>query len=199
MQQALATIASLPWTKLVDEWRWDVFSGQTAPEDYNKAWWELRIRYQGVAAPVPRSEQDFDPGAKFHIPANYSYTRYFLARILQFQFHRALCAAAGHEGPLHACSIYGSTEAGEKFAAMLAAGQSEPWQLTLEKLTGNACQAERKGVRIRHAGLCESEGQRNCPRIYQPVCARDGNTYSNACVMENAGERLAYAGACLGQ
>jgi len=136
MQQGLAIIAGLPWAKLVDEWRWDVFSGEIAPEDYNKAWWELRTRYQGVAAPVPRSEQDFDPGAKFHIPANYSYTRYFLARILQFQFHRALCAAAGHEGPLHACSIYGSTEAGEKFAAMLAAGQSEPWQLTLEKLTG---------------------------------------------------------------
>ncbi len=136
MQQGLAIIAALPWTKLVDEWRWDVFSGEIAPEDYNKAWWQLRTRYQGVAAPVPRSEEDFDPGAKFHIPANYSYTRYFLARILQFQFHRALCAAAGHEGPLHACSIYGSKDAGEKFTAMLAAGQSEPWQLTLEKLTG---------------------------------------------------------------
>ncbi len=136
MQQGLAIIAALPWTKLVDEWRWDVFSGEIAPEDYNKAWWELRTRYQGVAAPVPRSEEDFDPGAKFHIPANYSYTRYFLARILQFQFHRALCATASHEGPLHACSIYGSKEAGEKFAAMLETGQSEPWQLTLEKLTG---------------------------------------------------------------
>jgi len=136
MAQALATIASLPWTKLVDEWRWDVFSGKTLPENYNKTWWELRTRYQGVAAPVPRSEEDFDPGAKFHIPANYSYTRYFLARVLQFQFHRALCDAAGHQGPLHECSIYGSKEAGKKFNAMLEAGQSQPWQLTLEKLTG---------------------------------------------------------------
>ena len=136
MQQALSTIASLPWTKFVDEWRWDVFSGKTAPEDYNKAWWELRTRYQGIAAPVPRSEQDFDPGAKFHIPANYSYTRYFLARVLQFQFHRALCDAAGHHGPLHECSIFDNKEAGQKFNAMLAAGQSQPWQSTLEKLTG---------------------------------------------------------------
>ncbi len=136
MQQALSTIASLPWTKFVDEWRWDVFSGKTVPEDYNKAWWELRTRYQGIAAPVPRSEQDFDPGAKFHIPANYSYTRYFLARVLQFQFHRALCDAAGHHGPLHECSIFDNKEAGQKFNAMLAAGQSQPWQSTLEKLTG---------------------------------------------------------------
>jgi peptidyl-dipeptidase A len=136
MQQALATIASLPWTKLVDEWRWNVFSGVTAPENYNKAWWDLRTRYQGVAAPVSRSEEDFDPGAKFHVPANYSYTRYFLARVLEFQFHRALCDAAGREGPLHECSIYGSKEAGAKFNEMLEAGQSQPWQLTLEKLTG---------------------------------------------------------------
>ena len=136
MQQALATIASLPWTKLVDEWRWDVFSGAIAPENYNKAWWDLRTKYQGVVAPVSRSEDDFDPGAKFHIPANYSYTRYFLARVLQFQFHRALCDAAGHDGPLHECSIYGSKEAGAKFNTMLETGQSQPWQLTLEKLTG---------------------------------------------------------------
>lgn len=136
MQQALSIVAALPWTKLIDEWRWGVFAGEIAPEDYNKAWWELRNRYQGVAAPVPRSEDDFDPGAKYHIPSNYSYTRYFLARVMQFQFHRALCAAAENNGPLHECSIYGSKEAGARFWAMLEAGQSEPWQLTLEKLTG---------------------------------------------------------------
>jgi len=136
MQQALAVVASLPWTKLVDEWRWDVFSGKIAPENYNQAWWDLRSKYQGVVAPVSRSEEDFDPGAKFHVPANYSYTRYFLARVLTFQFHRTLCEAAGYDGPLHECSIYGSAEAGAKFNAMLEAGQSQPWQLTLEKLTG---------------------------------------------------------------
>ncbi|HZD53942.1 MAG TPA: M2 family metallopeptidase, partial [Woeseiaceae bacterium] len=136
MQQALDSIAFLPFGKLIDEWRWGVFSGQIAPEDYNKAWWALRTRYQGIAAPIERTERDFDPGAKYHIPANVSYTRYFLARILQFQFHRALCEAAGFDGPLHECSIHGSTAAGEKLAAMLAAGASEPWQDTLEQLTG---------------------------------------------------------------
>lgn len=136
MQRALAGIAGLPWAKLVDEWRWGVFSGAVAPGDYNKAWWELRTRYQGIAPPVARSEADFDPGAKYHIPGNTSYTRYFLARILQFQFQRALCDAAGYDGPLHACSVYGSREAGEKLAAMLAEGSSQPWQDTLEKLTG---------------------------------------------------------------
>ena len=136
MSRALQGIAVLPWAKLVDEWRWGVFSGEIAPEDYNKAWWELRERYQGVAAPVERSEDDFDPGAKYHIPGNVSYTRYFLARILQFQFMEALCDTAGHEGPLHECSFYGSEEAGAKFNAMLSQGQSEPWQDALEKLTG---------------------------------------------------------------
>ena len=136
MQQALDRIAFLPFGKLIDQWRWGVFSGEITPENYNQAWWELREKYQGVAAPVERSEADFDPGAKYHVPANVSYTRYFLAHVLMFQFHSALCEAAGHEGDLHACSIYGSKEAGARFSAMLEAGASEPWQNTLEKLTG---------------------------------------------------------------
>lgn len=136
MQMALDSIAFLPFGKLIDEWRWAVFAGEISPEDYNKAWWQMRLDYQGIAPAVERSEDHFDPGAKYHVPGNVSYTRYFLARILQFQFHRALCDIAGHEGELHACSIFGSKEAGEKFYAMLEAGQSEPWQQTLEKLTG---------------------------------------------------------------
>ena len=136
MQMALDKIAFLPFGKLIDEWRWGVFSGQIAPEDYNKTWWELRTRYQGIAAPVARSEADFDPGAKYHVPSNVSYTRYFLAHILQFQFQRSLCEIAGHEGDLASCSVYGSKEAGARFYAMLESGQTEPWQDALEKLTG---------------------------------------------------------------
>jgi peptidyl-dipeptidase A len=136
MQRALAGISVLPWAKLVDEWRWGVFSGEIKPEDYNKAWWVLRTKYQGIVAPVQRTEADFDPGAKYHIPGNTSYTRYFLARILQFQFQRALCETAGYDGPLHDCSVYNSKEAGAKLQAMLEAGSSQPWQDTLEKLTG---------------------------------------------------------------
>ena len=136
MQMALDGIAFLPFSKLVDEWRWGVFSGEITPENYNQAWWDLRTKYQGIAPAVERSEADFDPGAKYHIPSNVSYTRYFLARILQFQFHRSLCETAGHEGDLHACSIYGSKEAGDKFYAMLEAGASQPWQDTLELMTG---------------------------------------------------------------
>jgi peptidyl-dipeptidase A len=136
MKLALDKVAFLPFGKLIDEWRWKVFSGEVKPESYNAAWWQLREQYQGVAAPVARSEQDFDPGAKYHIPANTSYTRYFLSYILQFQFHRALCEAAGNEGPLYECSVYGNEEAGKRFREMLALGQSQPWQDTLEKLTG---------------------------------------------------------------
>jgi peptidyl-dipeptidase A len=136
MKLALDKVAFLPFGKMIDEWRWKVFAGEVKPENYNAAWWQLREQYQGVAPPVARSEEDFDPGAKYHIPANTPYTRYFLSYILQFQFHKALCDAAGFKGPLHECSVYGNAEAGKRFREMLALGQSQPWQDTLEKLTG---------------------------------------------------------------
>jgi peptidyl-dipeptidase A len=136
MQMALDSIAFLPFGKLIDEWRWAVFAGEVTPADYNKAWWDMRLAYQGIAPAVERGPEYFDPGAKYHVPGNVSYTRYFLARILQFQFHRSLCEIAGHEGDLHSCSVFNNKEAGAKFWAMLEAGQSEPWQQTLEKLTG---------------------------------------------------------------
>ncbi len=136
MKWALEKIVFLPWGKLVDQWRWQVFSGQVTPENYNAAWWKLREQYQGVAPPNARNEEAFDPGAKFHVPNNTPYTRYFLSFILQFQFQKALCDAAGFKGPLNECDIYGNTAAGEKYKAMLAAGASKPWQETLEKLTG---------------------------------------------------------------
>lgn len=136
MKMALEKIAFLPFGKLIDEWRWQVFSGQVTPANYNAAWWKLREQYQGVAAPVARTEADFDPGAKYHIPGNTPYTRYFLSFIIQFQFHKALCDAAGFKGPLSECSVYGNEEAGRKFGAMLAKGASQPWQDTLQELTG---------------------------------------------------------------
>lgn len=136
MKGALDKIAFLPFGLLIDKWRWDVFAGKTPPGKYNEAWWALRRRYQGVSAPTPRSENDFDPGAKYHIPGNTPYTRYFLARILQFQFHRALCKAAGHTGPLDQCSIYGNKAAGEKLRAMLRLGATRPWPEALRTLSG---------------------------------------------------------------
>jgi len=136
LNRALDKVAFLPFGYLVDQWRWRVFSGDIKPEDYNKAWWELREKYQGVAPPVARSEQDFDAGAKYHVPANTPYARYFLAAILQFQFHRALCREAGFNGPLYQCSIYGNKKAGEKLHAMLAMGLSKPWPEALKAMTG---------------------------------------------------------------
>ncbi len=136
MKEALDKIAFLPFGKLIDQWRWDVFAGKIQPGEYNQSWWDLRTEFQGIRPPVARSEADFDPGAKYHIPANTPYTRYFLARILQFQFHKAMCDAAGFTGPLHQCSIYGSKEAGDKLSAMLSLGQSKPWPEALEALTG---------------------------------------------------------------
>jgi peptidyl-dipeptidase A len=136
LKDALGGVAFLPFGKLIDQWRWDVFSGKTSAADYNTSWWELRRKYQGVAAPVERTEKDFDPGAKYHVAANVPYMRYFLASILHFQFHRALCKAAGQTGPLLECSIRGSKEAGQKLWAMLSLGASRPWPHALEALTG---------------------------------------------------------------
>jgi peptidyl-dipeptidase A len=136
LQMALDKVAFLPFGLLIDQWRWKVFSGETPPDKYNEAWWALRQKYQGVAAPVPRSEKDFDPGAKYHVPASVPYMRYFLAHILQFQFHRALVEAAGYKGPLHRGSIYGSQEAGRRLKKMLEMGQSRPWPEALEAITG---------------------------------------------------------------
>ena len=137
MTRALEKVAFLPFGLLIDQWRWKVFSGEVTPAEYNKAWWALRLKYQGIAPPSPRGEEFFDPGAKYHVPDNTPYTRYFLADILQFQFHRALAKTAGCTTPLHRCSIYGSKEAGQRLNAMLAMGQSQPWPDALEALTGS--------------------------------------------------------------
>ena len=136
LTRALDKIAFLPFGLLVDQWRWKVFSGEVAPEKYNEAWWKLREKYQGVAAPLARSEQDFDAAAKYHVAANVPYTRYFLAAILQYQFHRGLARAAGCTGPLHRCSIYASKEAGRKLSEMLSMGLSQPWPKALAVIDG---------------------------------------------------------------
>jgi peptidyl-dipeptidase A len=136
LRQAMDKVAFLPFGLLIDQWRWKVFAGEIKPADYNKSWWELRAKYQGIIPPVARSESDFDPGAKYHVAANVPYTRYFLARILQFQFYRAMCREAGQTGPLHRCSFFGDKKAGARLNAMLELGQSKPWPEALKTLTG---------------------------------------------------------------
>jgi peptidyl-dipeptidase A len=136
LKEALEKVAFLPFGLVVDKWRWGVFGGEIKPTDYNRAWWELRRKYQGIVPPGERSEADFDPGAKYHVAANVPYTRYFLARILQFQFHRAMCREADFQGPLHRCSVYNSKAAGARLDKMLEMGLSRPWPDALEALTG---------------------------------------------------------------
>jgi peptidyl-dipeptidase A len=137
LAQAMDKVAFLPFGLLVDKWRWGVFNGTITPTNYNAAWTDLRREYQGIVPPVARSEADFDPAAKFHIPGNTPYTRYYLARLLQFQFHKAACEQAGWQGPLHRCSIYGNKAVGERLNAMLALGASRPWPEALEAFTGS--------------------------------------------------------------
>ncbi len=136
MRMALAKVSFLPFGLMIDRWRWGVFDGSIKPGDYNKAWWDLKAQYQGVAPVSARGEEFFDAGAKYHVPGNTPYTRYFLSHVLQFQFYKALCDAAGYKGPLYECSFYGNKEAGAKFQAMLSKGASQPWQKTMKELTG---------------------------------------------------------------
>jgi peptidyl-dipeptidase A len=137
LRQALAKVAFVPFGLMVDQWRWKVFAGEVGPEGYNDLWWQLREQYQGVSAPDQRPPDAFDPGAKYHVPGNTPYTRYFLARVavpvLPF-----LCEIAGEEGPIHRCSIYNSKEAGKRLNAMLEMGRSQPWPVALENLTGSS-------------------------------------------------------------
>ncbi|MBW8809034.1 MAG: M2 family metallopeptidase [Lysobacter sp.] len=136
MRMALAKVSFLPFGLMIDRWRWGVFDGSIKPDAYNKAWWELKAKYQGVAPVQARGEEFFDAGAKYHVPGNTPYTRYFLSHILQFQFYKSLCDAAGYKGPLYECSFYGNKAAGAKFEAMLSKGASQPWQQTMKELTG---------------------------------------------------------------
>ena len=140
LARALEKVSFLPFGLMIDQWRWKVFSGEIPPEQYNKAWWDLRLKYQGVAPPMDRPESYFDPGAKYHVAANVPYTRYFLSFIMQFQFHRALAAAAGCPAgsatPLHRCSIYNNKDAGKKLNTMLEMGESRPWQDAMFEITG---------------------------------------------------------------
>ncbi len=137
MKQALDKVAFIPFGLLVDQWRWKVYSGEVTPENYNEAWWELREKYQGVAAPVARNADAFDPGAKYHVPGGVPYSRYFLAHIQQFEFHRALCEISGNTDPIHRCSIYNNKDAGKALNTMLEMGSSQPWQQAYKVLTGN--------------------------------------------------------------
>ncbi|RED48651.1 M2 family metallopeptidase [Aestuariispira insulae] len=137
LNQALDKVAFLPFGLLVDQWRWKVFSGEVKPENYNQTWWELRRQYQGISAPMTRGENAFDPGAKYHIPNNTPYMRYFLAHIMQFQLFEKACTLAGQGGDLTQCSLFGNKEVGRQLTAMLEMGASKPWPDALEKFTGS--------------------------------------------------------------
>jgi len=137
MKKALDKVAFIPFGLMVDQWRWKVYSGEITPEKYNTAWWELREKYQGVSAPIGRGKDAFDPGAKYHVPGAVPYSRYFLAHIQQFEFHRALCEISGNSDPIHRCSIYNSKEAGTALNTMLEMGSSKPWQQAYKVITGN--------------------------------------------------------------
>ncbi|XP_057374872.1 angiotensin-converting enzyme-like [Daphnia carinata] len=139
LRQALVKIPILPYSLSLEKWRWAVMAGEIKPDQYNRVWWNMKLKYQGIVPPIPRSEKDFDPASKFHIVSNTPYIRYFLSSILQVQIFQALCDAS-QQGPrfgkpLNQCDIYGSVEAGNRLREMLSLGSSQPWKVALEVLT----------------------------------------------------------------
>ncbi len=137
MKQALEGVVVIPWALMLDKWRSGVFDGNIDETNLNASWWAMREQYQGITSPSYRSEEFFDPGAKYHIPGNTPYTRYYLARIMQYQFHESLCNHINYDGYLHECSIYGSKAAGDKIISTMAMGESMPWQDAFENITGS--------------------------------------------------------------
>ncbi|XP_053212228.1 angiotensin-converting enzyme-like [Panonychus citri] len=137
MSMALDKIAFLPSGYLMDKWRWEVFANSSTHANLNKLWWKYRLRYQGLCPPVRRTEDDFDPGSKYHIAASVPYIRYFVSYIIQFQFHKALCEAANNTGPLYQCDIYQSREAGQLLSNVLSLGASKHWSEALKMMTGS--------------------------------------------------------------
>lgn len=175
MRMALAKVAFLPFGLMTDRWRWGVFDGSIKPDGYNKAWWELKAKYQGVAPVSARGEQFFDPGAKYHVPANTPYTRYFLSHVLQFQFYKALCDAAGFKGPLYECSFYGSKAAGDKYWAMLSKGAPETISRVAATRRRNSVYCFRLAVRGDHARVPGPAGRaRHVPVRVHVLASRYG-------------------------
>ena len=164
MKQALDGIVIVPWALMLDKWRSGVFNGEIDEKNLNSSWWNLREEYQGISTSYKRSEDYFDPGAKYHIPGNTPYTRYYLASIMQYQFHEALCNLIDYDGYLHECSIYGNKEAGDKIISTMAMGQSLPWQDAFENLTGSR-QLSGKSILNYYAPLKEWLDEQNKNRI----------------------------------
>ncbi|XP_071562887.1 angiotensin-converting enzyme-like [Temnothorax nylanderi] len=141
--KSLDKIAFLPFAYMMDRWRWNVFQGKVTPDNYNCNWWSLAEEYQGIEPPVDRTEEDFDPGSKYHIIADVEYIRYYVSFVIQFQFHKALCTKAKEYDPnnpdtklLSQCDIYGNKDAGNLLKSMLELGSSKPWPDAMEKISG---------------------------------------------------------------
>ena len=164
MKQALEGVVVVPWALMLDKWRSGVFNGEITEDQLNSSWWQLREEYQGISTSEERSEAYVDPGATNQIPGNTPYTRYYLARIMQYQFHESLCNDIGFDGPLHECTIYNNPDAGEKLKSMLALGSSVPWQDAFENLTGSR-QLSGKSILNYYAPLKEWLDEQNKNRI----------------------------------
>ncbi len=136
LRMALQRVTFLPFSLIVDRWRWQVYAGAVPPAQYDATWWSLVAQYQGLMPGETRPEGSFDIAALPHITSDISYIRYFYAYLIEFQLFKAACDAAGWTGPLHRCSLYGNAAAGAHLRPMLAMGASRPGADALEAGTG---------------------------------------------------------------
>ncbi|NWI33356.1 ACE2 enzyme, partial [Sula dactylatra] len=135
LKQALTIVGTMPFTYMLEKWRWMVFRGEITKQEWMKRWWEMKREIVGVVEPVPHDETYCDPAVLFHVANDYSFIRYYTRTIYQFQFQEALCKAANHTGPLHTCDITNSKAAGQKLRQLLEFGRSKPWTQALENVT----------------------------------------------------------------
>ncbi|KAG9486097.1 hypothetical protein GDO78_008918, partial [Eleutherodactylus coqui] len=136
LRQALTIVGTLPFTYMLELWRWRVFSGEIPKDKWMQTWWDMKREMVGVVEPVGHDESYCDPAALFHVANDYSFIRYYTRTIYQFQFQDALCKIANRSNPLYSCDITNSTAAGDKLRSMLELGNSKPWTEALKSITG---------------------------------------------------------------
>ena len=136
LHTALDKIAFLPFGLMIDKWRWEVFSGKVKPADYNKAWWELREKYQGVAPPVDRTEADFDPGAKYHIPEQHAVYALLPRPHLSVSVLSRDVRCRWISRTAKPLLVLWLKACGRAAGSMLKLGQSKPWPEALKTMTG---------------------------------------------------------------
>jgi peptidyl-dipeptidase A len=143
LKEALNYAVFIPWSAgTMFMFEKELYYDDLAPEQWNKRWWELTAKYQGIAPPTPRGEEFCDAATKTHInddPA--AYYDYALSFVLLFQIHDHIAREILHEDP-HDTSYFGRKEVGAFLKSILEPGASVDWKALLVEKTGSPLSAK---------------------------------------------------------